>query len=365
MIKFDADLPTVDDYKAIIVSGQPIIDVRAALEFERGTMPSAVNLPLLNDAERAKVGTVFKQNGQDAAVALGLKLVSGDVKAARIAAWQHFLATHPHALLMCFRGGLRSTIAQQWLYQASGQKIARVAGGYKALRNFLIEQLADEVGKPPFLLLGGHTGSGKTVVIKTLANAIDLEGIALHRGSAFGNYIAAQPSQINFENELARQLLLQEARASKAIVLEKESKNIGKSRLPDGFYQKMEKSPVVVLEATLAERIYNTWQDYVVADLAKYNAHCGAAGRDHWAEHLRGSILRLTKRLGGDRTKRVLELFDAAASGDALDQHSRWIEYLLVNYYDPTYSYYRAKWADRVVFRGRRSAVEQYLKSYQ
>ncbi len=365
MLNLKKDLPTVDNYKDIILNDQPLIDVRAALEFARGSLPSAVNLPLLNDEERAQVGKVYKQNGQNAAVALGLKLVSGDIKKQRISAWQNYIAAKRNALLICFRGGLRSTIAQQWLYEATGNIVPRIAGGYKALRNFLMTQLSAETITPPFLLLGGHTGAGKTLVIRALDNAIDLEAIAVHRGSAFGNYIAAQPSQINFENELARQVIQQTVRGSKAIVLEKESKNIGKSRLPDGFYLKMEASPVVVLEASLEERIYNTWRDYVVDDRAKYIAHYGEHGTEQWANHLRTSILRLNKRLGGDRTAQVVKLFDNAAASTALADHHAWIEYLLVNYYDPTYDYYRSKWADRVIFRGERAAVEQFINDYR
>ncbi len=364
MIKLSENLAQDDRYRSIILDERPIIDLRAPVEFSRGTIPGAVNLPLLDDAARAAVGKVYKREGQSAATALGLKLVSGDVKKARIGTWRAFAALHPTALFMCFRGGQRSAIAQQWLADEAGLNLPRIAGGYKAMRNFLLSQFSVEQNKLPFVLLGGHTGAAKTELIKRLDNAIDLEGLAAHRGSAFGNYIAAQPSQIDFENSLAKKLIALNASNVKAIVLEKESKNIGKSRLPDQFYQKMMQSPVVVLEVPLAERIDNTWRDYVVSDRAKYSAHYGADGIARWSEHLRSSMLRLTKRLGGDRTQHVVRLFDEACASADLTAHKTWIEFLLVNYYDPTYSYYRNQWSDRIIFRGDRHRVERFLKTY-
>ncbi len=362
MIKLNPDLPTVDNFTDIVLNNRPIIDLRAPVEFARGSVPCAVNLPLLNDDERAAVGTEFKKNGQDRAIALGLKLIAGDTQNKRIAAWHQFIEQNPNAILMCFRGGMRSAIAQQWLYDNYGITVPRVAGGYKALRHFFMAQFDEEALDIPFVLLGGHTGAGKTIVIKKLANAIDLEGLAKHRGSAFGNYIAAQPSQIDFENNLAKKLMLLRQAGVKSIVLEKESKNIGKSRLPDSFYAKMEASPIVVLEASLSERVDNTWQDYVIDDIAKYNAHYGDTGAAKWANHLRDSILKLSKRLGGDRTQHVVKLFDEAVDSHNLEAHKHWIKYLLENYYDPMYGHYKEKWLKRAIFNGDRTAVENFLK---
>ncbi len=364
MLELNPNLPTVDNFSDIILGDQPIIDLRAPIEFARGSIPCAVNLPLLNDDERAAVGKEYKKNGQDNAVKLGLKLIAGDTQKRRIDAWCQFIKQNPTAILMCFRGGMRSAIAQQWLFDNYGLVVPRIAGGYKTMRHFFMAQFDEEALDIPFVLLGGHTGAGKTIVIKALDNAVDLEGIAVHRGSAFGNYIAPQPSQIDFENNLAKKIMQLRSAGVSSIVLEKESKNIGKSRLPDGFYDKMQKSPVVVLEATLSERIDNTWQDYVIDDLAKYRTHYGNDGDEKWATHLRDSILRLSKRLGGDRTQHVVKLFDDAIVKRKLEDHKLWIEFLLVNYYDPMYGHYKEKWLDRAIFAGDRAAVEDFLKSY-
>ncbi len=346
MLKLSPNLPTLDNYTA------------------RGSVPCAINLPLLNDDERAAVGKEYKKNGQDSAVKLGLKLIAGDTQKRRIDAWHQFIEQNPAAILMCFRGGMRSAIAQQWLYDNYDIVVPRIAGGYKALRNFFITQLTAKKIDTPFVLLGGHTGAGKTKVIKALDNTVDLEGIAVHRGSAFGNYIAPQPSQIDFENNLAKKIMQLRSAGVRSIVLEKESKNIGKSRLPDDFYEKMQVSPVVILEATLSERIDNTWQDYVIDDLARYRAHYGADGDEKWATHLRDSILRLSKRLGGDRTQHVVKLFDNAVTSQKLENHKHWIEFLLVNYYDPMYGHYQQKWLERAIFAGNRAAVEAFLSAY-
>ncbi len=364
MIKLNPDLPTIDNFKDIVLDNRPIIDLRAPVEFARGSLPCAVNLPLLNDDERAAVGTEFKKNGQASAIALGLKLIAGDTQNKRIAAWHQFIEQNPNAILMCFRGGMRSAIAQQWLYDNFQIVVPRIAGGYKAMRHFFLAQFNEEALDIPFVLLGGHTGAGKTIVIKTLNNAVDLEGIAVHRGSAFGNYIALQPSQINFENNLAKKLLQLRQAGVKSIVLEKESKNIGKSRLPDSFYAKMETSPIVVLEASLSERVDNTWQDYVIDDIAKYREHYGASGIEEWAHHLRDSILKLSRRLGGDRTQHVVKLFDDAIDSKNLEAHKQWIKFLLENYYDPMYGHYKEKWLNRAIFKGDRAAVEAFLRTY-
>ncbi|MBY0410253.1 MAG: tRNA 2-selenouridine(34) synthase MnmH, partial [Burkholderiaceae bacterium] len=127
------------DYRHIFLNDVPMMDVRAPVEFGQGAFPGVANLPLMNDEERHKVGTCYKQNGQDAAIALGHRLVSGAPKQERIAAWAAFAQAHPHGVLYCFRGGLRSQTSQQWLHSEAGIDYPRVIGGYKAMRTFLLE----------------------------------------------------------------------------------------------------------------------------------------------------------------------------------------------------------------------------------
>lgn len=126
----------LSDFRHIFLNDVPMMDVRAPVEFAKGAFPGVLNLPLMNDEERQKVGTCYKQRGQEAAIALGHSLVSGEIKNGRIAAWAAFAKVHPHGVLYCFRGGLRSQITQQWLQSEVGIAYPRVIGGYKAMRTF-------------------------------------------------------------------------------------------------------------------------------------------------------------------------------------------------------------------------------------
>ena len=131
------------DYRAILASDTPLIDVRAPVEFSQSAMPAAINLPLMNDEERAAVGTCYKRQGPEAALALGHKLVQGDLRASRTQAWLEACARYPHGYLCCARGGQRSHIVQQWLKEA-GVDYPLIVGGYKALRQAAI-QATDEL----------------------------------------------------------------------------------------------------------------------------------------------------------------------------------------------------------------------------
>lgn len=160
------------DYRAILAAGTPLLDVRAPVEFAQGSMPTALNLPLMNDDERAAVGTCYKRQGADAALALGHRLVSGVTREARIHAWRDACQAHPEGYLCCARGGQRSHIAQAWLKE-TGVEYPLITGGYKALRQAAI-QATDEQVKKPLVLVGGCTGSGKTLLVKQHPDGIDL-----------------------------------------------------------------------------------------------------------------------------------------------------------------------------------------------
>ena len=123
--------PSINSLHDIVVNNIPLLDVRAPIEFQQGAFPHAVNLPLMNNEDREAIGICYKQSGQTAAIALGQQRVAGEIKQQRIQAWVDFIAQHPQAVLYCFRGGLRSKITQQWIYEATGKIIPRIAGGYK------------------------------------------------------------------------------------------------------------------------------------------------------------------------------------------------------------------------------------------
>lgn len=362
-------LPEIDDFRRLFLEDIPLLDVRAPVEFLQGAFPCAENHPLINDAEREEIGILYKDLGQDAAIDRGHELVKGAIKSARIAAWQAFAKQHPQGVLYCFRGGMRSKISQQWLAEVSGRPYPRVKGGYKALRRFLIDQLDTLTGQIQPLVIGGRTGVGKTLFLKTLPHTVDLEGRAWHRGSAFGRHATPQPTQINFENSLAIDLLKHQASSNAALVFEDESRNVGSRSVPPVLYQRLEQAPLLLLETDIDTRIKYTRQEYVNEALAEYQSLYGEeTGFARWTESLLDSMDRIRKRLGGERHQQLrVVLEDAIAeqrrSGDT-NGHDAWIRSLLVDYYDPMYDYQINKKADRVVMRGDTEALRDWITKY-
>lgn len=348
-------LREIDDFSHLFLNDIPLLDVRAPVEFERGSFSAAVNIPLLNDIEREQVGTAYKKEGQEAAVRLGHQLVCGDIKAQRIGQWREFARQHPEGCLFCFRGGMRSHIVQQWMAEA-GSPYPLIKGGYKALRRFLIDELDKIVTQRNFIIISGRTGSGKTILIRQLNNAVDLEALANHRGSSFGRRINGQPSQINFENALAVKLLKLSRSSAKTVFIEDESRLIGRCALPLSMLANMEKWPVAVLEVPLENRISNIQKDYVTDMLAEHQTAYGNEGFAKFSEFLRASLQRIQKRLGGERHKEILLLMDNALTlqretGDE-SLHRVWICELLIHYYDPMYDYQMSRKEKRIVFKG-------------
>lgn len=358
--------PDTADYRQIFLDGVPMMDTRAPVEFAKGAFPDTVNLPLMDDRERHLVGTCYKEKGQQAAIELGHRLVSGPLKAERMAAWSAFARAHPQGYLYCFRGGLRSHTVQRWLAEA-GIRYPLVEGGYKAMRTFLMNTTETAVAECDFVLLGGLTGTGKTDVLRGLAHAVDLEGLAHHRGSSFGKHATEQPSPIDFENRLAIELLRKRARGAAQIVLEDESRIIGSCALPLSLYQTMQRAPVVWLEDTLEQRVERILRDYVVNLSAEFvTLHGPETGMARFAERLLQSLANLTKRLGHERHQRLhssmLAALQAQMRGDGLDLHRDWITALLHEYYDPMYAFQRQNKQDRIEFSGHHDAVSEYLQ---
>lgn len=360
------DLPIVDDLRQLFLEDTPLMDVRAPVEFSEGAFPTARNHPLMIDQERHEVGIRYKQQGQDAAVEIGHELVSGDIKASRISAWQAFAQAHPEGVLYCFRGGMRSEISQRWLYEATGILYPRVKGGYKALRRYLIEELQHAAAEINPLVIGGRTGVGKTLLLQEINDSIDLERLAWHRGSAFGLHATPQPSQIDFENALSIALLKHRAKGNPMLLIEDESRNIGSRNIPDYLFDTFKQAPLLILDEDTESRVNNTLQEYIVEALNEYQTlHGTQAGFEAWAEYLVQSLQKIRKRLGGSRHKELHDiLIDAIrhqlTTGD-IDRHRRWIESLLVEYYDPMYDYQIHKHTDRIAFKGNKEAMHKYL----
>lgn len=362
------DFIQTDDYRSLFLDNTPLLDVRAPVEFSQGAFPGAQNFPIMNDQERESIGLKYKTSGQEKAIELGHQLIQGTIKTNRINLWQGFFNQYPQGILYCFRGGMRSKITQQWLYEQTGQVYPRVKGGYKAMRRFLIDELEHSIEKIQPIILGGRTGIGKTILLNQFTQSIDLEGLFHHRGSVFGKHVTPQPSQIDIENNLSIQLLKYCDKNLSDILFEDEAPNIGSRRIPLVLFNKMQQAPLIQLQATIEERVNITFQEYIIEALAEHQKFYDAEnGFRLWSEQLIFSMDKIKKRLGDVRHKKLKDLL-----GKALEQHlnhadtvfhKQWIEFLLIDYYDPMYDYQFSKKEHRVIFKGSHTEVFNFLSN--
>jgi tRNA 2-selenouridine synthase len=351
--------------RELLLNKTPLIDVRAPIEFRQGHLPNAVNLPILTDEERALIGTTYKKQGNAAAVKLGYELVSGEVKASRVQAWVRFIKKNPNTVLYCFRGGQRSQITQKWLSE-NGLERPIIKGGYKLARNFLMDEIKRFSNNYSYLIISGTTGSGKTAFLNQTKEdhpSIDLEALANHRGSAFGAMSTAQPSQINFENNLALSLMQLEPRLNKRALLEDESLTIGRCVIPKIFFDKMRSSEVIFLQEPLEQRVQNIFKDYIMNS---------AIGRNEQAalevfNQYKNSVRAIAKKLGALRAQEILEILEKCekeyTEQAQLSLNSEWIEKLLTYYYDPLYTNSIERRQVKILFKGNRAECEDYLKT--
>lgn len=366
--------PLTRRYRDLFLRGVPLLDVRAPVEFAQGAFPHADNLPLLTDPERHAVGLRYHEQGQADAIDLGHYLVSGEVREARLQGWIDWFDRHPEGHLYCFRGGMRSRLVQEWLAEA-GRTIPRIEGGYKALRRFLLESLEETATTLPFVLLSGRSGTGKTRVIERLEQAVDLEGLARHRGSAFGRRPGGQPTQIDFENALAIRLLRlhsrQDTDQTQPVVVEDESKLVGHRLVPPVLFRNIKAAPRVFIEEPLESRVQLTLEDYVAAPLAEHAEHHGAAqALSRLGTELLTSLDRIRNRLGGARHQELRAMMTSALDlqtrTGSPDAHRAWIHALLVEYYDPLYDHALRRRGDigPTLFVGNRAEVLAFLQQY-
>lgn len=333
------------------------IDVRSELEFSETGIEGFQNLPILIQAERAKVGIRYKEQGRDSAIRLGENLLA-PFKPMRVARWRNAIAQAEDrsGIITCFRGGLRSKYAVQWL-EENGEKVLQVKGGYRAIRRELLKSIA---GPHSVVLLSGLTGTGKsrllTEVLKNVPG-IDLEKIAGHSGSSFGNSISLhQPSQTYFENHLALKL---RQFPNKTLLLEDESKYIGRRQIPEPLYAAMVEAPLIVLEESIEARTQIVYESYVLEPLAT------DFEPETLLPRLDEALLRIKARLGGDlmlAIQRSLKLaFQSGCEPKHLSQHAQWIKPLLTHYYDPLYLKARARRKGEVLFSGNKEQCRNYI----
>jgi len=288
----------------------PVVDVRSPAEYRQGHIPGAINMPLFDDEERKITGTLYKNSGRYDSFLRGLEFVGPKlahfVKQAHKAAPKHSLALH------CWRGGLRSQ-SMAWLLATAGFQVSVLEGGYKAYRRHVLESFSNS---PQLLVLGGMTGSGKSLILRELAQKgeqiIDLEALANHKGSAFGGIgYNHQPTNEQFENNLCAIISLLDP--EKTTWIEDESQGIGRVQIPTGLYRKMRSAPVVLIELSPKIRVSRLVNEY----------------SEIQTELLRLSIDLIAKRLGGQNTKKALEALDK--------KDFKMAAAILLSYYDKAY----------------------------
>jgi len=340
----------------LLRANTPLIDLRSPIEFAKGTFPQSVNLPILNNDERAKIGKTYKHQGNDAAVKLGHRLVSGDQKENRVSGWKEFIDKNPSTWMYCMRGGQRSNIAQDWL-EDIGINVSVIEGGYKALRRTSLKIL-DSVNEDDkrWIILGGRTGTGKTVILNQIASSIDLEHHAEHRGSAFGGFFLPQPTPIDFENRLATDYLRHD---HQTLFMEDESRTIGRVAIPNTWFHRMQESELVLIETSVEERIHNIVEDYILTPLRE------GISRTDLLLSLRSSLLKIQKRLGGDNFREIRNKMDQAFLDPKNYGQEAWIKQLLVVYYDPLYDYQIKSKVNRCIYQSDTKGVTEFLSDLE
>lgn len=286
----------------------PVVDVRSEGEFAEGHIQSAINIPILTNAERIAVGTDYKQKGQAEAIRTGFRLVGPRL----LEIVDQAKAVNNELMVHCWRGGMRSGNFCQFVGMA-GVKTHQLKGGYKAYRNVALQSF-----KTPFrfIVLAGSTGSGKTEVLQALARAgeqiIDLEKLASHKGSVFGGLMQApQPTTEQFQNDLFETILTLDP--NRRIWIEDESVAVGKIFLPMDFWQAMGRSPVIELQVEKDIRIQRLVREY------------GPADKEQFLEAMTG----ITKKLGGQHFKAAKEKLAENDMPAVMD--------ILLTYYDKAY----------------------------
>ena len=312
MIKTFAEISAKDFLELATDAGSVVFDVRSEGEFEQGHFPGAIHLPLLNNEQRKAVGICYKSQGQEAAIELGFELV-GPFFGEKIKSAKK-LCKDKTIFIYCWRGGLRSNI-MAWLLTTAGLKVTLIQGGYKAIRNTCIAAFQR---KRNMFVVTGKTGVGKTDILRKIEHEhvhfLDLEHLALHRGSAFGGLgQPEQPSQEHFENKIALQLYYLPNEHS--VLVEDESRMIGKVRIPDDLYSQMEEAPHIEIIANIDYRIQRILEEYGVFDDAL----------------LQEKTLLLQKRMGPEQCKKAMEYLK---EGDK----KAWCK-LLLDYYDKSYNH--------------------------
>jgi len=294
-----------------------LIDVRTPAEYEEGRILGSVNIPLFDEAERERIGIVYKKSPK-AARFLAMDIVSP--KISRFVRKVYATCKDKTPVAVCWRGGMRSKAAVQLLGMA-GIEGLQLHGGYRRYRQYIYQQLKDYNINNQVIILKGKSGTGKTDILNILAEqnypVLDLEGLANHRGSTFGGHGLSPATQKNFDAQLLYELKKWEGH--KFLLVEGESKRIGNVYLPDFLFDAMREAPVIEVEGSLPSRVERIVRDYTPSTLQ------GRLG-------MYRALSRLRHRLG---KATLVELKDCL---DREDYH-RFVELVLVKHYDNIYDH--------------------------
>ena len=316
------DVTGIDQFRA--ASGT-LVDVRSPSEFAQGHWPGALNVPLFDDDQRAKVGRAYKQKGRSHAIQLGLKLIGPSLAERSKALTRAAGGSDLPLRLYCWRGGMRSN-SMAWLASLQDHPALVLEGGYKVYRRWVLNQFER---RWPLQLLGGRTGTGKTDLLLALQSlnvaVVDLEGLAHHRGSSFGGLGQPdQPSTEHYENGLAEALDQYRQQGAKQIWLEAESSSVGCCRIPKALFEQMQQAPVLEIQRSLENRISQLVAVYAFQD----------------PEALCQATQRIQRRLGPQRTQMALEAIRDRRWHDACRA--------MLDYYDRCYDHELQQVEDRV-----------------
>lgn len=299
------------------------IDVRSPGEFDESHIPGAVNIPIFSNEERAEIGTIYKQIGERAARWKAMEVVSAKIPAI-MSAIKSISDSGSQPVIHCWRGGMRSKSIAQFA-ELSGLSVYRLEGGYRAYRQYILEEMTDLVPEQS-VVLHGMTGVGKTEILWKLAEedypVIDLEGAANHKGSLFGSFGLGKPhNQKTFDSILYQQLCKIEN--SSYYIMEAESKRVGHAVVPDSILQGKAEGIHIVIESSIKARVERTYKEYV-EDLID---------QEWFMEKTEENLIKITKRLRNPELE--FQLWE-----DFRTRNFRGlIEKLYIYYYDPRYQF--------------------------
>ena len=305
--------PPLIPLEQALAQGFRVIDVRAPIEFAEGRVPGSLNLPLLENEERHLVGIIYKSQGQDAAIEQGYRFLAS--RTAEIEQALHLAASECPSVILCARGGMRSQVMAS-LAQRMGLTCPKVIGGYKAYRNYCLQQLA-EMTPHRLIVIQGRTGVGKTLLLGHLPQSLDLEGLAQHRGSLFGGVGLTPRGQKDFEALLVKRLT--QLAPAQPWFVEGESRKVGSCMLPQRLWTLMNQAEVILVDAPMALRVQRTTEEYVTR-------------QPQFLGRMRDKVASLTEHFGH---KGVAWLLDAFDKGD----YAACFEKILREYYDPKYEH--------------------------